>query len=237
MCHAEILVATLVPSSAQGIARPTTHILRAGMKLGVAGSTHAVVRCKSNQTSTHGTHAPSSAPNPRRPFLVGPDGEGGWRAGFLHPCSLGPPCFHLPTQPLLPKASCQQCILLSRSFCRKRGIAWSRLGSAPCNQIVASGFGAAGIKAFFYRYFTVFGRPAAPFIVARLQAAPPGAAYPPSFTRRFRPPRAPRTIKTINSSRWKGVEKESWHRLESMEGVVFFQKSLRSLRSRPIRRP
>jgi hypothetical protein len=45
-------------------------------------------------------------------------------------------------------------------------IQWNRLepmGSAPCNQIIASGFGAAGIKAVFFSYFTVFGRPAAPY--------------------------------------------------------------------------
>jgi hypothetical protein len=101
-------------------------------------------------------------------------------------------------------------------------IQWNRLepiGVAPCNQIIASGFGKAGIKAIFYRYFTVFGRPATPF---RGCGAPGGRARPAQ-----RPSTALRgilglpdlrTVKTINSSRWRGLKRESEHRLEPMEG-------------------
>ncbi len=38
----------------------------------------------------------------------------------------------------------------------------------------------------------------------------------------FRPPRPTRTVKTINSSRWRGLKRISEHRLEPMEGVGCF---------------
>ncbi len=117
-------------------------------------------------------------------------------------------------------------------------IQWNRLepiGVGACNQIIASGFGAAGIKAFFtviLRFSTA--PPLHSAVVARLEAAPARSSVPHSFTRHFRPPRPPRTVKTINSSRWRGLKRESEHRLEPMEGVDFFQNLLRSLRSRTL---
>ncbi len=143
---------------------------------------------------------------------------------------------------------------LNKDFGR---IQWNRLepiGSAPCNHIIASGFGAAGIKAVFYSFRPP--RHSIPRLWRAWRPRPPGAASPTSlrglsplawrdvpvpgpvpasfhfFLLHYRPPRPPRTVKTINSSRWRGLERESEHRLEPMEGVDFFQKSLRSLRSR-----
>jgi hypothetical protein len=76
----------------------------------------------------------------------------------------------------------------------------------------------------FFRYFTVFGRPATPFRGCGAPgAAPARRSVPNSFTRH---PRPPRTVKTINSSRWRGLKRESEHRLEPMEGSFFFQNSL-----------
>ncbi len=124
-------------------------------------------------------------------------------------------------------------VLRIRISAEFNGIACSRLGSAPCNQIIASGFGAAGIKAIFTVILLFSAAPPLhSAVVARLEAAPARRSVPPSFTRHFRPPRPPRTVKTINSSRWRGLKRESEHRLEPMKGVDFFQKSLRSRRSR-----
>ncbi len=123
-------------------------------------------------------------------------------------------------------------VLRIRSSAEFNGIAWSRLGSAPCNQIIASGFRAAGIKAFLPLFYSFRPPRLHSAVVARLEAAPAWRSVPHSFTRHFRPPRPPRTVITINSSQWRGLKRESEHRLEPMEGVDFFQKSLRSLRSR-----
>ena len=109
------------------------------------------------------------------------------------------------------------------------GIAWSRWGSAPCNQIIAKCFGVAGIKAFFDR-FSVLGRPAAP--ICDCGALDHPAQRPPQLNAAFQASPSSPNCKTINSSRWRGLKRESEHRLEPMEGVDFFQKSLRSLRSR-----
>jgi hypothetical protein len=51
------------------------------------------------------------------------------------------------------------------------------MGSAPRNQIIASGFGATGIKAVFGRYFIVFGR-SIPRLWRAWRPRPPGAASP-----------------------------------------------------------
>jgi hypothetical protein len=78
----------------------------------------------------------------------------------------------------------------------------------------------------FLTVCAVSGRPAAPF---RGCGAPGGRARPPQRSPQlyaaFRPPRAPRTVKTINRSRWRGLKRESEHRLEPMEGIVFFFKN------------
>ena len=60
------------------------------------------------------------------------------------------------------------------------GIAWSRWGSAPCNQRIASGFGAAGIKAVVDRFFTVVGRPI-PRLWRAWRPLPSAAAFPPAL--------------------------------------------------------
>jgi hypothetical protein len=91
------------------------------------------------------------------------------------------------------------------------------------------GFGAAGIKAIFYRYFTVF--------------RPPRRSIP-RLWRHVRPPRPPPTAlvrgmlglpdlpdpskqsTAADGGAWKGNQS-----IGSMEGIEFFQKSLRSLRS------
>jgi hypothetical protein len=70
------------------------------------------------------------------------------------------------------------------------GIAWTRWGSAPYSQRIAYGFGAAVIKAGFYR-FTGTGRPAAPSrFWHALKAALARRSVPPpsSFIRRFGAP-------------------------------------------------
>jgi hypothetical protein len=113
-------------------------------------------------------------------------------------------------------------VLRIRISAEFNGIAWSRLGSVPCNQKIASGFGAAGIEAVF---FVILQFSAAPplhsAVVARLEAAPARRSVPPSFTRQFRPPRplsVPEPSKqsaaadggawkgnqSIGSSRWRG---------------------------------
>jgi hypothetical protein len=76
------------------------------------------------------------------------------------------------------------------------------------------------------RLLTVFLQlSAAPF---RDCGAPGGRSRPPQRSPQlyaaFRPPRAPRAVKRINHSRWRGLARESEHRLEPMEGVDFFSK-------------
>ncbi len=121
------------------------------------------------------------------------------------------------------------------------GIAWSRWGSAPCNQRIASGFGAAGIKAVFDHFFSFRSPHSA--VGARLEAAPARRSVSPSFTRRLGLPELPEPSKesiaadggawqgnqSIGSSRWRG-------------SIVFknrFARCARELNNRlePIRRP
>jgi hypothetical protein len=87
---------------------------------------------------------------------------------------------------------------------------------------------------------TVFGPPPLHYaILARLEAAPARG-----FARSLGPPWAHRAVKTINSSRWRGLGRNSEHRLELMEGVIFFFKNRfarcardSNYRLEPIRRP
>ncbi len=77
----------------------------------------------------------------------------------------------------------------------------SRWGLGPCNESIASGFGAAAIKSGFWRFLTFFGRPAAPFrALARVEAALARRSDHPGFARRLWFVRA---VKPINGSRWR----------------------------------
>jgi hypothetical protein len=80
-------------------------------------------------------------------------------------------------------------------------IASEPMGLGPCNQSIASGFEAAEIKIGFWRFLTVFGRPAAPSrALARVEAALARRSDHPGFARRSGSVRA---VKTINDSRWR----------------------------------
>jgi hypothetical protein len=112
------------------------------------------------------------------------------KSGFLpaHPH----PHYH----PLPPPPVC-----LLRIFGRFQKSLRSRWGLGPCNQSIASGFGATEIKSGFWRFLTVFGRLAAPFrALARVEAALARRSDHSGFARRSGSVRA---VKTINGSRWR----------------------------------
>ncbi len=92
-------------------------------------------------------------------------------------------------------------VCLLRIFGRIQKSLRSRWGLGPCNQSIASGFGAAEIKSGFWRVSTFFGRPAAPFrALARVEAALARRSDHPGFARRLWFVRA---VKTIIGSRWR----------------------------------
>ncbi len=101
-----------------------------------------------------------------------------------------------------------------------------------CNQIIASGFGAAESKRFFALFYSFrLSRRSIRRLWRVWRPHPPGAASPQLYAAFWASPSSSNR-QTINSSRWRGLKRESEHRLEPMEGVDFIQKSLRSLRSR-----
>jgi hypothetical protein len=77
-------------------------------------------------------------------------------------------------------------VSLLRIFGRIQKSLRSRWGLGPCNQSIASGFGAAEIKSGFLRFLTVYCRPAAPFrALARVETALARRSDEPGFARRF----------------------------------------------------
>jgi hypothetical protein len=91
------------------------------------------------------------------------------------PVFFAPPFFFLHPRPGFITASGSVCLL--RIFGRIQKSLRSRWGLGPCNQSIASGFGAAAIKS---------GRPAAPFrALARVEAALARRSDHPGFARRL----------------------------------------------------
>jgi hypothetical protein len=140
-------------------------------------------------------------------------------AEAVHICGDGRPSFDPHNggaggreRPIRPEAWSQPVrrIRISAEF---NGIAWSRWGSAPCNQRIASG--AAGIKARFRRPIPRSWRAWRP--------RPPAAAFLPSFTGRLGLPELPEPSKgsiAADGGAWQGNQSS---RLEPMEGVIFFK--------------
>ncbi len=96
-------------------------------------------------------------------------------------------------------------VCLLRIFGRIQKSLRSRWGLGPCNQSIASGFGAAAIKSVFWRFLTaVFDVSVAPPLLSahwrawRLRS--PGAAITPALRAVLWSVRA---VKTINGSRWR----------------------------------
>ncbi len=167
---------------------------------GLEGGPAPLLTSPNTKSPLHPTTRPPNRPTStnRRPPNRLTHGCNGLRLGCsstgLRAFGSAPSCGRRgPTPPAAPPPVC-----LLRIFGRIQKSLRSRWGLGPCNQSIASGFGAAEIKSVFFAVFDVFRCPAR--ALARVEAALARRIDHTGFARRLWSVRA---VKTINGSRWR----------------------------------